>query len=371
MSSSPHHHSSPSHQPMSPVDDAEEKKFISSLFLFMANRGTPIEKIPIFDHKELNLYKLYNCVIYRGGLEAVIENKLWRQITTDLAVDPERTDAGFRLRIHYLKYLYPYERKYFLKLEDDEHFDYDAFEKHLSKSPSDKKANMSRKKKQIQQFQNNQQQHLQQQQQQQSQHLHPYQAHHGHHQSPSPNNHHHHHNSGKSTPSPNSSPNTLLSVLNNNNNNSTTTTSSTNQFNNHSSNTFNNTAANHNNYQQHHHNHFSNINDSSINSYQPINDYNSDPILSIYNPTSPTTTGNMNHILKTPVVNLKLLETKSLKKYNAIHRLKVSNSPSKKELFNAVMQHFVQQQIDEDFIISSFLKRVKSETTRIRPAERV
>ncbi len=49
----------------------------------------------------------------------VIENKLWRQITSELGVDPERTDAGFRLRIHYLRYLYPYERKFFLGLEDD------------------------------------------------------------------------------------------------------------------------------------------------------------------------------------------------------------------------------------------------------------
>ncbi|EFA85631.1 cGMP-stimulated cGMP phosphodiesterase [Heterostelium album PN500] len=177
-----HHSSSPPHHSQSPSvaeSELEEKRFISSLFSFMTYRGTPIEKIPIFDHKELNLHKLYTCVITRGGLEAVIENKLWRQITTDLAVDPERTDAGFRLRIHYLKYLYPYERKYFLKMDDDERFDYEAFEKHLSKSPSDKKGASSRKKK----FQNAI--------------MSPQTS------STSP-------NSGKSTPSPTSSPSTLL-----------------------------------------------------------------------------------------------------------------------------------------------------------------
>jgi len=115
------------------VDD--EKTFSEKLYRFMAERGSPIEKIPIFDHKELNLYQLYKGVIARGGLETVIENKLWRQITNELSVDPERTDAGFRLRIHYLKFLYPYERKFYLRLNDDD-FDYEAYERQISKSHS-------------------------------------------------------------------------------------------------------------------------------------------------------------------------------------------------------------------------------------------
>jgi len=115
------------------VEVEDEKTFFDRLYTFMNDRGSPIEKIPIFDHKELDLYQLYKGVISRGGLERVIEHKLWRQITNELSVDPERTDAGFRLRIHYLKYLYPYERKFFLGLEDDD-FDYDSFERQISKS---------------------------------------------------------------------------------------------------------------------------------------------------------------------------------------------------------------------------------------------
>jgi len=117
------------------TDIEDEKTFNERLYKFMVDRGSPIEKIPIFDHRELDLYQLYKGVITRGGLETVIENKLWRQITNELSVDPERRDAGFRLRIHYLKYLYPYERRYFLGLADDD-FDYEAYERQISKSHS-------------------------------------------------------------------------------------------------------------------------------------------------------------------------------------------------------------------------------------------
>jgi hypothetical protein len=54
-------------------------------------------------------------------------------ILPQLAVDPDRTDAGFRLRTHYLKYLYPYERRFFLGLNDDD-FDFAAFERMLTKA---------------------------------------------------------------------------------------------------------------------------------------------------------------------------------------------------------------------------------------------
>eukprot|EP00026_Physarum_polycephalum_P007661 Phypoly_transcript_07726.p1 GENE.Phypoly_transcript_07726~~Phypoly_transcript_07726.p1 ORF type:complete len:302 (+),score=44.48 Phypoly_transcript_07726:594-1499(+) len=60
-------------------------------------------------------------------------NKMWRSVTNELAVDPDRTDAGFRLRTHYLKYLYPYERRFFLGLNDED-FDFAAFERMLTKA---------------------------------------------------------------------------------------------------------------------------------------------------------------------------------------------------------------------------------------------
>eukprot|EP01113_Clastostelium_recurvatum_P023436 TRINITY_DN279_c0_g1_i2.p1 TRINITY_DN279_c0_g1~~TRINITY_DN279_c0_g1_i2.p1 ORF type:complete len:350 (+),score=106.96 TRINITY_DN279_c0_g1_i2:449-1498(+) len=110
--------------------EEDESEFLNRLFKFMSDKGSPIEKIPVFDHKELDLYQLYRAVVSRGGLEKIIEQKLWRHVTSDLKCDPDRTDAGFRLRVHYIKYLYPYERKFFLGLPDDAN-EYNADEPRL------------------------------------------------------------------------------------------------------------------------------------------------------------------------------------------------------------------------------------------------
>ncbi|EGC32579.1 hypothetical protein DICPUDRAFT_98850, partial [Dictyostelium purpureum] len=108
----------------------------------------------------------------------------------------------------------------------------------------------------------------------------------------------------------------------------------------------------------------SNYSNNNQSSYLNNNDgYQSD--IGVYSPANFNSQPN-----GSPSVNLKLLEIKSLKKYNAIHRLKVSHSPSKTELVSAVIQHFAHQNIDEDTIITSFLKRVKSES-RIRQLEKV
>lgn len=101
-----------------PGEERERREFLTKLFSFMSERGTVINYIPIFDHRELDLYRLYKSVTARGGLASVVESKLWRQITCELGVDQDRTDAGFRLRTHYTKYLYPFEKKFFLGLED-------------------------------------------------------------------------------------------------------------------------------------------------------------------------------------------------------------------------------------------------------------
>eukprot|EP01049_Picozoa_sp_SAG25_P010554 SAG25_NODE_1166_length_3715_cov_2.299502_3_plen_390_part_00 len=50
----------------------------------------------------------------------MIANKGWRQIAEKLRLPSSCTDSGFRLRLHYLSYLYPYERRYFHGLDDDD-----------------------------------------------------------------------------------------------------------------------------------------------------------------------------------------------------------------------------------------------------------
>ena len=61
-------------------------------------------------------------------------------------MDPDRTDAGFRLRTHYLKYLYPYERRFFLGLSNDD-FDFVAFERMLTKAANSQASMFAKEKK--------------------------------------------------------------------------------------------------------------------------------------------------------------------------------------------------------------------------------
>lgn len=243
-----------------PGDFVNEKSFSERLYAFMEARGTPISKIPVFDHKELNLYRLYRGVVSRGGLETVIENKLWRAITMDLEFDPDRTDAGFRLRLHYLRLLYPFERVDFLSLEDDVNLE---FEQHLTKAHKTKEKGGIRK-------------------------LPP---------------------RTKKLPS-----------------------------------TLNNPA----------------INIPASKDLTP----------EIKQPTSPA--HHVAYPTKPPAVNFRMLDVMTLKKYKKYHRIKITHNSNKKELAEAVAQHFILQNVDEDTVINAFVAHVKcdKETQREREMRR-
>jgi len=242
-----------------PGDFVNEKSFSERLYAFMEARGTPISKIPVFDHKELNLYRLYRGVVSRGGLETVIENKLWRAITMDLEFDPDRTDAGFRLRLHYLRLLYPFERVDFLGLEDDVNLE---FEQHLTKAHKTKEKGGIRK-------------------------LPP---------------------RTKKLPS------------------------------------------------------------THTNTTPPITPASKD----LTPETKPPSPVHIVYPTKPPAVNFRMLDVMTLKKYNKHHRIKITNNSNKKELAEAVSQHFLQQNIDEDAVINAFVAHVKcdKETQREREMRR-
>jgi hypothetical protein len=82
-------------------------------------RGTPITRIPTLGHTELDLYSLYHAITKQGGVENVIARKGWRDVAEELQLPPSCTDSGYRLKLHYCNFLYPYERRYFLRLDDN------------------------------------------------------------------------------------------------------------------------------------------------------------------------------------------------------------------------------------------------------------
>jgi len=242
----------------------DKQQFCERLYAFMAARGTPIGKIPVFDHKELDLYQLYKGVVSRGGLETVIENKLWRAITTDLDFDPDRTDAGFRLRLHYLRLLFAFERVDFLKLDDDVNLE---FEHQFTKCHKTRTREANTMVKSIEEKGSIRK-------------LPPRTK-----KLPSS------HSNGSINGSPNS-------------NNS--------------------------------------------------KDYSSDGKSSP--PTLILSDKQSRH--REASINFRMLHEKTLKRYKRVHQIKITNN-NKRELVEAVSQHFVQQHIDEDTVINAFVAHVK------------
>lgn len=56
---------------------------------------------------------MYKEVIARRGIDAVIAKKQWKEVAEALQLPSSCTDSGFRLRLHYKKYLEAFERKFF------------------------------------------------------------------------------------------------------------------------------------------------------------------------------------------------------------------------------------------------------------------
>nr|ABK24816.1 unknown [Picea sitchensis] len=116
------HHSSPQGTPVckaypSPVAKHEEVVAKGSLFLqtlgkFHATVGTKF-MVPVIGGKELDLHLLYVEVTSRGGLQQVIKDRKWKDITAIFNFPPTATNASFVLRKYYISLLYHYEQVYF------------------------------------------------------------------------------------------------------------------------------------------------------------------------------------------------------------------------------------------------------------------
>ncbi len=49
-------------------------KFMEDLEAFLERRKTPLKHTPSTEGQEIDLYKLYKCVVYRGGMQQVTLN---------------------------------------------------------------------------------------------------------------------------------------------------------------------------------------------------------------------------------------------------------------------------------------------------------
>ncbi|KAJ6315013.1 hypothetical protein OIU78_018489 [Salix suchowensis] len=90
------------------------KLFMETLEKFHAAMGTKF-MIPIIGGKELNLHRLFVEVTSRGGIEKVIREKRWKEVTSVFNFPSTATNASFVLRKYYGSLLQKYEQLYHFK----------------------------------------------------------------------------------------------------------------------------------------------------------------------------------------------------------------------------------------------------------------
>ncbi|XP_024444425.1 high mobility group B protein 15 isoform X2 [Populus trichocarpa] len=90
------------------------KLFMETLEKFHAAMGTKF-MIPIIGGKELNLHRLFVEVTSRGGIEKIIRERRWKEVTGVFNFPSTATNASFVLRKYYGSLLQHYEQLYYFK----------------------------------------------------------------------------------------------------------------------------------------------------------------------------------------------------------------------------------------------------------------
>ncbi|KAL4387392.1 hypothetical protein GQ457_09G016690 [Hibiscus cannabinus] len=71
--------------------------------------------IPVIGGKELDLHKLFVEVTCRGGIEKIVRERRWKEVTAIFNFPSTATNASFVLRKYYVSLLHHYEQIYFFK----------------------------------------------------------------------------------------------------------------------------------------------------------------------------------------------------------------------------------------------------------------
>ncbi|KAM9336576.1 AT-rich interactive domain-containing protein 5B-like [Symphorus nematophorus] len=88
----------------------EEQAFLVSLYKYMKDRKTPIERIPYLGFKQINLWTLFQAVQKLGGYELITARRQWKNVYNELGGNPRSTSAATCTRRHYERLILPYER---------------------------------------------------------------------------------------------------------------------------------------------------------------------------------------------------------------------------------------------------------------------
>ncbi|XP_057765359.1 high mobility group B protein 10 [Salvia miltiorrhiza] len=90
--------------------------FLQKLRAFHAFYGTKF-RIPTVGGSSLDLHRLFIEVTSRGGIEKVIGDRRWKEVTAAFNFPTSITSASFVLRKYYLSSLYHFEQVYYFRKE--------------------------------------------------------------------------------------------------------------------------------------------------------------------------------------------------------------------------------------------------------------
>ncbi|KAM7252828.1 hypothetical protein ACFE04_025446 [Oxalis oulophora] len=93
---------------------ANSTTFMSTLEKFHATMGTKF-MIPVIGGNDLDLHRLFVEVTSRGGIEKVIRERKWKEVTSSFSFPSTATNASFILRKYYGSLLHHYEQAYYFK----------------------------------------------------------------------------------------------------------------------------------------------------------------------------------------------------------------------------------------------------------------
>ncbi|XP_042489947.1 high mobility group B protein 15-like isoform X2 [Macadamia integrifolia] len=96
---------------------ADRKLFMNSLEKLHGTMGTKF-MIPTIGGKELDLHRLFVEVTSRGGLEQVIRDRRWKEVTAVFNFPATATNASFVLRKYYISLLHHFEQIYLFGAQD-------------------------------------------------------------------------------------------------------------------------------------------------------------------------------------------------------------------------------------------------------------
>ncbi|CAL5223241.1 g5721 [Coccomyxa viridis] len=91
---------------------ADRQLFMRTLRQLHDQLGTQF-RIPMVSGRELDIHLLYKQVTALGGLEAVMANKKWTEVSQPFQFPPSFTSKSFTLRKMYSRLLHDYEQVYF------------------------------------------------------------------------------------------------------------------------------------------------------------------------------------------------------------------------------------------------------------------